>query len=515
MSSKTNSPLFQLIKSLKKGEKRNFKLFAKRNTTSPVDLKSIILFDALDKMENYDELLLLKKNKTISKVQLSNMNAHLYKLILSSLRIIKDEDNIDIQLREQMDFARILYNKGFYLQSLNVLDKMKKMAKLHHQPTHLIQILFFEKKIESLYITRSIESRADELIQDSNTVLNQIKNVTILSNLALKLYSWYITNGHVRTREDAEVIKNIFTENLPANLKDCNSFYEKLYLYQSNCWYAFIQQDFLQYYRHTQKWVNLFTEEPLMLEVETAHYIKGVHNLMFAHFDLGNYKKLNEVINGFEKFSKNDFVVNNESHLVLAKTYLYTAKINLHFVEGTFTKGIKLIPEIEIFIKEYAQYIDRHRVLVFYYKFASLYFGSGDNDKAIDYLNKIINWKVDLRTDLQCYSRLLNLIAHYELGNYDLLEYLIKSVYRFMAKMENMSIVEEEIFKFLRQSFNFSAKEIKPALEKLLKKLKAQKKNKFETRAFLYLDVISWIESKINNEPVEKVIRNKFLELNK
>jgi hypothetical protein len=59
--------------------------------------------------------------------------------------------------------------------------------------------------------------------------------------------------------------------------------------------------------------------------------------------------------------------------------------------------------------------------LVFYYKIASLYFGSGDNEKAIDYLNKIINEKADLRTDLQCYSRLLHLIAHYELGNFELL----------------------------------------------------------------------------------------------
>jgi hypothetical protein len=85
-------------------------------------------------------------------------------------------------------------------------------------------------------------------------------------------------------------------------------------------------------------------------------------------------------------------------------------------------------------LTEFSLYLDRHRVLVFHYKIASLYFGSGAPEKAIDYLNKIINWKVDLRTDLQCYSRLLHLIAHYELGNYQLVEYLARSVYRFMAK---------------------------------------------------------------------------------
>ena len=77
----------------------------------------------------------------------------------------------------------------------------------------------------------------------------------------------------------------------------------------------------------------------------------------------------------------------------------------------------------------------------------SLYFGLAHYETTIDYLNKIINWKVDLRTDLQCYARLLHLIAHYEIGNYQLIEYLAKSVYRFMAKMQNLSVVEEAIFK--------------------------------------------------------------------
>ena len=183
---------------------------------------------------------------------------------------------------------------------------------------------------------------------------------------------------------------------------------------------------------------------------------------------------------------------------------------NKHFLEGSFTEGLALIPAIEEKIKEYEIYLDRHRVLVFYYKIACLYFGSGDYEKAIDYLNKIINWKVDLRTDLQCYSRLLHLIAHYELGNEDILDHLIKSVYRFMSKMQNLSVVEEEIFKFIRTSFHISVKGIKPELEKLLVKLTAHQGDRFETRAFIYLDVISWLESKLENIPVQEVLKRKF-----
>jgi hypothetical protein len=45
----------------------------------------------------------------------------------------------------------------------------------------------------------------------------------------------------------------------------------------------------------------------------------------------------------------------------------------------------------------------------------------------------------------------------------------------------------------------------------LLAKLRTYQGNRFETRAFVYLDIISWLESKIRNVPVQKIIREKFL----
>ena len=511
MPNRSTDTLFQLIKSLEKSEKRNFKLYANRNSSGE-ELKSVQLFDALDKMEDYDEGQLLKKNETIKKQQLSNLKAHLYKQILSSLRVINDETNIDIQLNEQMDYARILYNKGLYLQSLKVLDRMKDIAKANNQFTYLQQALFFEKNIESLYITRSIQNRAEQLSKESAAVNNSLTLTSELSNLSLQLYSWYIQNGHSRNEKEDGEVQKFFINNLGDKTAACEHFYEKLYLYQSYCWNAFIRQDFLQYYRYTQKWVTLFEKDPFMIAIETGHYIKGMHNLMGSHFDLANHQKLTATLEEFEKFCNSSIVLNNVNNRIQCFVYRTISTFNKHFLEGSFTEGLQMIPEIEIKIKEYEIYMDRHRILVFDYKIACLYFGSGAYERAIDYLNKIINWKVDLRTDLQCYSRLLHLIAHYELGNYGILDSLIKSVYRFMAKMQNLSVVEEEIFKFIRKSFQLSVKTIKPELERLLVKLKKLQNNRFETRAFIYLDIISWLESKLENIPVQEVLKRKFAE---
>ncbi|HMO33349.1 MAG TPA: hypothetical protein PKE63_10630 [Lacibacter sp.] len=509
MPNRSADSVFLLVKSLEKSEKRNFKLYVKRNSAT-ANLKVIQLFDALEKMENYDEALLLRKNKALKKAQLSNLKAHLYKLLLSSLRLLRHEDNITLQLNELMDFARVLYNKGLYLQSLRQLEKAREMALAHQQVTYQQQILFFEKKIESLYITRSMQDRADALTTESEAVHEKLSLISRLSDLSLQLYSWYIRNGVARNRNDATEVKTFFDTHLPAGAVRVRGFYEQLYLYQSYCWYAFIRQDFLQYYRYAQKWVDLFTEYPAMLEVETAHYIKGMHNLMGAHFDLQKAARLAPAIDAFEQFARRKVVQQNDNYRILCFQYLSMAKINLHFLEGTFTEGLRLVPHLEEQLEQYEPYLDRHRVLVFYYKIACLYFGTGRNEKAIHYLNKIIHWKMDLRTDLQCYARLLHLIAHYELGNYDLLEYLIKSVYRYMAKMENLSAVEEEMFRFLRQSFSVSPQELKPAFRQLLQRIRRYEGNRFETRAFVYLDIISWLESKISDVDVQAVIREKY-----
>jgi hypothetical protein len=512
MPNKQGESVFQLIKSLEKSEKRNFKLYVRRNSALS-NLKVIQLFDAMDKMQDYDEKALLRKHPQFIKSQLSNLKAHLYKLILSSLRLIKQEEHISLFLSEQIDFAQILYQKGLYQQSLKILDKAKEVAVNFHQINSLQQILDFEKKIEGLYITRNIQDRADQLTSESAKNKQQLSLASQLSDLALQLYSWYMKNGVARNSEDLTEVKTFFEDRLPSLPILTNGFYELLYLYQSYAWYALIRQDFLQHYRYSKKWVDLFVQFPNMMEAETAHYIKGMHNQMTAHFHFRQSDQLKICITDFEVFSNRKIIRTNENYSILCFQYLYLAKINLHFIEGSFSEGLKLIPHLKQKLNEHDLLLDRHRVLVFYYKIACLYFGSRNFEKAIDYLGKIINQKTDLRSDLQCYARLLHLISHYELGNFNLIEYLIRSVYRYMAKMQNLSGVEESMFHFLRQSFSLHKEEITPAFEQLLNKIRQQEYNRFENRAFLYLDIISWLESKIASVDVQTIIKSKFQKL--
>ena len=501
--------LFQLVRSLEKAEKRHFKLYIKRSSGNE-DLKIVELFDALDKLPDYDEVLLLKKLSSIKKPQLANVKVHLYKQLLASLRLLKSNDSIDLQLNEQFDYAHILYKKGLFTQSLKILDKAKETAKANHKINFLVSAIALEKRIETLHITRSMQTRAEQLSAEINEVNRHIDTLAKLSNLAMLLYSWFIKNGHARNKKDELRVKEYLKQHLPENAWEQTGFYERLYLYQSYSWYAFIRQDFLMYYRYAQKWVDIFDEEPLMIRVETGHYIKGLHTLLNAHFDLRNYQKFDETLKKFEKFAQADRVRLHDNFRTQAFVHIYSAKINQHSMLGTFKQGVLMVPYILDKIKEYELFIDEHRIMVINYKIASMYFGSGDYATCIDYLQKIINENTEVRSDLQSYSRLMHLMAHYELGNYELMEYLTKSVYRFMEKKENFTVVEEEMFKFLRKSYHVAGSKLQPMMEQFFNKIKGLEKNRFETRAFAYLDIISWVESKVYKKTMSEILQEKY-----
>ena len=100
------------------------------------------------------------------------------------------------------------------------------------------------------------------------------------------------------------------------NIKSSEGFYERMYRYQCYCWYGFITQDFLMHYRYSQKWVDLFDATENMKHIETAQYVKGLHNLITSHFDLRNFQKLNETIAILENYSNTPIVLNNKNNLI-------------------------------------------------------------------------------------------------------------------------------------------------------------------------------------------------------
>lgn len=507
----TNKPadiLFQLIHSLEKAEKRHFKLYIKRSSSNE-NLKIVQLFDAIDKLKTYNENELLKKLPGTQKGQLHNLKKHLYKQILSSLRLLKSTDSVDLQLNELFDHAHILYKKGLFYQSLRILEKAKETARAHQKLYFLSLVLGLEKRIQSQHITKQLTERAAVLSDESVQVSQKIDLITRLSNLALQLYSWHVQHGPVCTPADEKKLDELMQQHHTESVNSTAGFYEQLYLFQSYTWYALLRLDFLKCYRNAQNWVQLFHQNPYMKRVETSHYIKGLHYLMTAHFELQHYRPFMETLVELEAFAQTPRVQENDNFRVQSMIYLAQARMNLHFMQGTFRQGLALVHEVEEQLKENALFIDQHRVLVLTYKMGLFYFACGEWGTSIDYAQKIINDAIDLRSDLQGHARLLHLLAHYESGNVDLMEYLAKSAQRFISKNRNLSNLERELLRLLSAAPTLT----KAAMRQRLATLYDMNKKVVNTgtaRATSDTYLLLWIESKVEHQTIAETIQKHF-----
>ena len=511
MPNKNTDPLFQIIKSLTKAEKRYFKLHVNKQIAGE-DTKFLKLFDLIDKQKDYDESKILEKGKTIKSQQLSNLKAHLYKQILQNLRNLNSDEDIDLHIRELIDHSTVLYNKCLYDQCVKMLDKAKNMAEKYDKNALLLEITEFEKKLVTKYIRSNIEDKVSQLIKASDQINEKINNINTFSNLTIKLYSFYLKIGFLRNHKDFELVNSFLYSTLPVFQEEQLSFDEKMYLYNSFVGYYFFIQDFERGYEYAKKWVTLFDENYDLILPKVEMYIRSINNLLVSQSKLHKYEEFKNTVQKLDSIVEIPDLKLTENIRLLLFKYSSTHRINRYFMLGEFTKGSKIIPEIAESLENFEHLLDTHYIIIFYYKFACMYFGNSDYKKVIYWLNKIINMKdVDLRSDIHSFARILNLISHYELGNLDLVDYYIRSTYRFLIKKNDLHLFQKIIMKFVRKLNSITRDQLIDAFKDLREQLLPLNDKFYDRRPFIYFDIISWLESKIENRNIQEIIREKAL----
>jgi hypothetical protein len=62
----------------------------------------------------------------------------------------------------------------------------------------------------------------------------------------------------------------------------------------------------------------------------------------------------------------------------------------------------------------------------------------------------------------------------------------------------------------LRKTFHLDRSKVQAELVKFLDRIKGLEKNRHETRAFAYLDIISWVESKVYRKTMSEILQEKY-----
>lgn len=489
--------LWRLINSLHKSEKRNFKIYATRAGGSS-ESKFIRLFDVLDRMEAPDDAVVLQRMK-LTPGQLSNLKRHLYQELLTSLRLIHIKKEIDIEIREQIDFVRILYGKGHYLDALRTLERAKTRAIEHNQDLLHLEIIEFQKLIESRHITlsRQVDNKMDLLLNESAERSYSFLNTSELFNLNIQIHGRFIETGHSRNEEESK-INQAYWQGIQTRRIDretvSNTFHQKINRFQSAMWYNYIQLYLDEGLEAAQNAVALFQLSQQMIFKDPDLYLRCLYYVTALGYLTQDVKLVKRYTERLENFINDENIQLNTNSRRIGKTYSYLAQHNLMLLEGRQIDSYALSQKILKAYRSGEFRPNNHRWGLFLYKQAAACFLVEEYDEALDYLNEIINMKSGLlREDLLINSRLLHAICNYELSNYSLVDYHLTSLARLLRRSRETAEVHRLGVSGLRRLIKAPAGDRDAIYPIFLDKINQQATIPFEAKALCYLDLRMWL----------------------
>ncbi len=231
-------------------------------------------------------------------------------------------------------------------------------------------------------------------------------------------------------------------------------------------------------------------------------------HLLRCHIDSGDYERAKSLIKeirdlqGSQGFNSTDISVR-----IFANTS--NQELVLMHKLGEFQKSVELIPSIEKKHNEYGEKVSKEMEVMLTYNKAYSNFGVGDYKKALSYLNEVLNDnEQNLRQDIYSFARLFNIVIHYELENYDFLEYVVKSTNRYLSKQERDYQIENTCIKYIRRlAKTGSPMNRVEILEKMNEEIENLLTDHNERVVLEYFDISSWVKSKLNKVSFDQQVK--------
>ncbi len=506
---KPSTDLFNLIKSLSKSEKRFFKLSSSLQSGEKNYLK---LFDYIEKQPSYDEAKLKEvfKDEVFIKHLPSEKN-HLYKLILKSLRMYYSEQSIESVLSQDIKSIEILYKKALYKECEKFVARSKNIAKKYEKFYYSYELINWEKRlIESAYESGVFSINIDELVKEEEEVVAKLRNLAEYMVLYAKINLIFRSGGFTRSEEEEKRVAEIADNHLIKGKNTALSSKAASICYYIKGLCAATTRNYADSYTFFNKTKEILDNNPEVKLESSKRYVLTQFHLLRCYIDSNDFQKAEELIAEIRSLkNQKGFKTIDISVQIFSNSY--NQELVLLHKKGLFQRSVDLIPVIEKEQKLLKGKVTKEMELVLKYNKAYSYFGINDFKKSLQCINDVLNEnETMLRQDIYSFSRLMNLIIHFELENYEFLEYLIRSTNRYLSKQEREYKIELLCIKHIRKlsKTNIEANQVE-LFEKMKEEVNEVLQDHHEKVILEYFDLVSWIESKIQKKAFAEIVKAK------
>lgn len=508
---KPSIELFKLVKSLSKSEKRFFKMSSSLQSGEKNYLK---IFDLIEKQNQYDEdeIKRVFKRETFIKHLPSEKN-HLYKLILKSLRSFYSEQSVSSVLKQEIKNVEILYNKALYKECEKFVARAKGMAAEYEKFYYWFELISWQKKLlEEAYQEGEFSTNLDELVREEEDVISKLRNLAEYQVIYSRINLIFRSGGFTRNEHERQVVEAIADYHLIKGKNTAVSTRASSMCYYIKGLCAATNRNYSDSFQFFNRTREILDKNPKIKADSPQRYVSTLFHLLRCHIDNLDFveaQKLIETLRGLSE--KKEFTSIDIQVKIFTNTY--NQELNLLHQMGDFAKAIELIKIIDEKTLEFDGKLNKEQELLFLYNKAYSFFGVGEYKKALSYLIEVMNDNEQkLRQDIYSFSRLLNLIVHFELENYDYLEYVIKSTNRYLSKYEKDYKIEEVVIKNIKKlSKATNAVAQIEVFELMRKEIIRLLEDRNEQVLLDYFNITAWIETKLNKSNLSQEVKKQLI----
>ncbi len=504
---KPSTELFDLIRSLTKSEKRFFKL---HSSLQAGDKNYLRIFDAIDKQRSYDEEALKKHFSGEQFVRhFPSEKNHLYKLIMKALRAYHSESSISGILKQEIKNIEILYDKALYNECNKALHRAKRIARENERFYYWFELLSWEKMLlEEAYESGEFTKDLDALIEEEREVIEKLRNLAAYHILYSKINYVFRSGGYVRTDEEHAMVEEISEHPLIKGKNTALSRRAATICYYTQGFCQWAKRDWAASLEKFTRVKQLLDDDALIRSDLPKRYIRTLQYMVQCQIELGRFKEARESIKLLRSLEGQDGFAGFQIHVhVFNASYL--SELRLCDRMGEHRKALELVQPVIAGMEELGPRLHKEYELEFYFSLATVHFGAGEVNKSLFWLNKVLNDpEPTLRQDIFTYARLFNLIVHYELGNYDLLEYIVRSTHRFLSKKQRANQVENLLIDHVKRLARATEPSMKRDLHRSLRdQMTRVLKDPSEGLALKYFDFLAWANAKVDGVSFSEAVK--------
>lgn len=478
--------LGELVRSISKSERRYFKLQAGLQEGEKAYL---FLFDLLYS-ENIDQVgaLFLKKFPTHN---FDQARKHLYQTLLKSLRNFEERTSIENGLMNALQNIQILFRKGVYGLCFEEIEKSKKIALDNEK--HLFYIMYSRVELEIHSHFSYVNTDEKKMQRESNEIISLLEkevNTQKHSNLYHILMNRYVHQGHTRTPEEQDKLKDLLLEEFHLTSKLKKSFEsDKNHLLFQSAYFLMVANPKASL-RIFKELNQLFISHRVLWKENPVHYIYMFDNILAEMCLAEAYESMKTFIAELQALE-----IQQNGILEFIKSIVLKYNLQIAYHNSDENKSNILLLEFESQLKFNAGRIPSNTSLNLLYTVSLSYFGVRQFRKALSAINILLNDRSEyISLQMRSMSRILNLFIHLELENIDLASYEIRSLERSLKKNKNLFELEELCIQFMKQWLKTIDR--KKIIQKLVAEIEILKEKPVEARLLKQLPIEKWLQSK-------------------